>query len=147
MQATLQPQYERVKARCVQPGKCPNLEATHPFAGRHAALVLTESGAWENHLCKSGESIIVAMRDRRGRSGKWKVHRLRKWRALRSHRPTHGPSLMRTWCSGHEIALTKHTDVPHGVVGVHLGQHSSDPFYNVIHDLPYLTDYNYLACN
>lgn len=43
-----------------------NLEATHPFAGRHAALVLTESGAWENHLCKSGESIIVAMRDRRG---------------------------------------------------------------------------------
>lgn len=30
-----------------------NLEVTHPFAGRHhAALVRTESGAWENHLCK-----------------------------------------------------------------------------------------------
>lgn len=64
-----------------------NLEATHPFAGRHAALVLTESGAWENHLCKSGESIIVAMRDlrRRGRSAEWKVHRLRKRRARRCH--------------------------------------------------------------
>lgn len=54
-----------------------SLEATHPFAGRHAALVLTESGAWENHLCKSGESIIAGDARSARAQRKWKVHRLR----------------------------------------------------------------------